>query len=89
MKIAVISDHIPIIESPVNIYRTQIILNETQNISNHKIYKVFNKKRVVIEIKNFNEKLMLDIMKKVIPPKGIVGIFSIELVFSPNSKILI
>lgn len=70
------SDYIPIVESPVNIYKTQIILNTTENASNHKIYSQFGKKRIVINLKTFKENLILDIMKQFIPPKGIVGIYS-------------
>lgn len=70
------SNHIPIVETPVNIYKTQIILNKTNNLNNHKIYTPFHKKRIVIELKTYKEDLILDIMKKYIPSKGILGIYS-------------
>lgn len=70
------SEHIPIVCTPVNIYKTQIILNTTNGISNHKIYNEFGKRRIVLELKEFREDLIIDVLKKFIPPKGIVGIFS-------------
>lgn len=51
------------IDSPVNLFKTQIILNNSESLNNHKLYKAFNKRRIVVEFKECKEKLMLEIMK--------------------------
>lgn len=70
------SRHIPIVYTPLNIFKTQIILNKTDNVNKYKLHKPFDKRRLVIELKTFDENFVTDIMKKHLPTKGIIAIYS-------------
>lgn len=67
------SDYISITEYPINVYRTQIII-EKANEDEIEIKNVHKRKRYEVKIKEITEESFLEMFKKCLPSKGIVGI---------------
>lgn len=71
------TNYIPIVYTPVNVFKTQIIIRKNDKHNNILHYNPFNKmKRTVIEVKEFNENDVIEFIKKYIPTKGTAVIYS-------------
>lgn len=70
-----LNDHIGIVESPVNIYKNQLIIEigNSDKITKKILYG--NKIRHTIIIKEYNEETILKFLKQILPIKGTVAIF--------------
>lgn len=67
-----LNDHIPILDTVVNRFKTQVILVEEKDTT---VQKIFNKKRVFIDRNDFEKKNVVNILKREIS-NGKIAIFS-------------
>lgn len=67
------SEHIPISESPLNFYKTQIIV-ERGSLIKKDSQKVFGRTRKIFTNPNPDENFFLNLLRAHFPPKGIVGL---------------
>lgn len=70
-----LNDHIPISESPVNIYKNQIIMILGNRFKYQKEILFDKNTRHTITLKNYFEEKFLEYSKKIFPIKGTVAIF--------------
>lgn len=73
-----LNDHIFITETPLNIYKNQLIFEtgKSNSYSNKFLFK--KKRRSTFTLKNYDEEYVLKILKELLPIKGTVGIFCKE-----------
>ncbi|XP_055385906.1 metacaspase-2-like [Condylostylus longicornis] len=72
------TEYIPISELPLNVYKTQIIINIGPHIQT-RVKKVYDRTRKIFYHPKPDENFMINILKHHIPPKGIIGIMIDDL----------
>lgn len=70
-----LNDHIYITETPVNIYKHQLILESRKSNSHTTKFLYKKKRRTIINLTSYSEEFVLNILKGLFPLKGTVGLY--------------